>query len=74
MGFGKRLKKFCDEFETMMDQIIKEHDEARKEEKSEGDAVKDLLDMLFDISEDKSSEIKLARENIKAFVLVWFQK
>ena len=57
-----------------MDQIIKEHDEARKEEKSEGDAVKDLLDMLFDISEDKSSEIKLARENIKAFVLVWFQK
>ncbi|KAK4581655.1 hypothetical protein RGQ29_025010 [Quercus rubra] len=32
-------------------------------------AVKDLLHILLDISEDKSSEMRLTRENIKAFVL-----
>ena len=72
-GFGKRLKKVRDKFDTMMDRIIKEHEEARKEEKREGDAVKDLLDMLLDISEDESSEFRLTRENIKAFIMVWFQ-
>ena len=35
-----------------------------------GHAVKDLLHILLDISEDKSSEMRLTRENIKAFVLV----
>ncbi|XP_062119271.1 cytochrome P450 93A3-like [Humulus lupulus] len=67
-GFGKRLKKVRDKFDSMMDQIIQEHEEARMKE-NYGDTVKDLLDMLLDISEDKSSEFKLTRENIKAFIL-----
>jgi hypothetical protein len=35
-----------------------------------GYAVKDLLHILLDIYEDKSSEMRLTRENIKAFILV----
>ncbi|KAF3944854.1 hypothetical protein CMV_028715 [Castanea mollissima] len=71
-GFGKRLKDVRDRFDSMMEKIIKEHEEARKEEENMdgGHAVKDLLHILLDISEDKSSEMRLTRENIKAFVLV----
>jgi hypothetical protein len=35
-----------------------------------GYAVKDLLHILLDIYEDKSSKMRLTRENIKAFILV----
>jgi hypothetical protein len=71
-GFGKRLKEVRKRFDTMTERIIMEHEEARKKKKEtgEGDPVKDLLDILLDISEDDSSEMKLTRENIKAFILV----
>ncbi|KAA8517014.1 hypothetical protein F0562_017168 [Nyssa sinensis] len=71
-GFGKRLKDVRDRFDEMMERIIKEHQEARMRKKKigdGGDAVKDVLDILLDISEDESSEIKLTKENIKAFIL-----
>ncbi|XP_050384352.1 cytochrome P450 93A3-like [Argentina anserina] len=71
-GFGKRLKEVRDHFDTMMERIIKEHHEARKKKKELGetdDDVKDLLDILLDISEDETSEIRLTSENIKAFIL-----
>ncbi|KAJ6331971.1 hypothetical protein OIU76_010362 [Salix suchowensis] len=71
-GFGKRLKEVHKKFDAMMERIIKEHEEVRKikKETGEGDSMKDLLDILLDISEDDSSEMKLTRENIKAFILV----
>ncbi|KAJ6968070.1 hypothetical protein NC653_036113 [Populus alba x Populus x berolinensis] len=71
-GFGKRLKEVRRRFDTMTERIIKEHEEVRKikKETGEGDSVKDLLDILLDISEDDRSEMKLTRENIKAFILV----
>ncbi len=72
-GFGKRLKEVRDGFDSMMERIIKEHEEERKKEaKMDGGhaIMKDLLHILLDISEDKSSEMRLTRENIKASVLV----
>ncbi|KAM7500220.1 hypothetical protein LguiA_024634 [Lonicera macranthoides] len=69
-GFKKRLKGVRDGFDTMMERIIEEHEVARREKKmSGGDEVKDLLDILLDIAEDKSLEMKLSKENIKAFIL-----
>ncbi|KAL5545523.1 hypothetical protein UlMin_005210 [Ulmus minor] len=69
-GYGKRLKEIRERFDNMMERIMKEHEEARKKEKEGGDdTVKDFLDILVDISEDESSEIRLSRENIKAFML-----
>ncbi|PON91641.1 Cytochrome P450, E-class, group I [Trema orientale] len=68
-GFGKRCKKVHEKFDFMMEKIIKEHEEERKEEKGRREKAKDLLDILLDISEDRSSEIRLTRENIKAFIL-----
>jgi cytochrome P450 len=71
-GFGKRVKEVRGNFDSMMERIIKEHEEARKKEKDMdgGYAVKDLLHILLDIYEDKSSKMRLTRENIKAFILV----
>lgn len=71
-GFGKRLKEVRDKFDELMEKIIDEHQEARRSVQQKGEVgnVKDLLHILLDISEDKSSEIKLTRENIKAFILV----
>ncbi|XP_071909576.1 3,9-dihydroxypterocarpan 6A-monooxygenase-like [Coffea arabica] len=52
-GLGKRLKK-----------------EIRKQRQPvDGEAAKDLHDILLDISEDESSKFKLIEENIKAFIL-----
>ncbi|KAF3442608.1 hypothetical protein FNV43_RR16524 [Rhamnella rubrinervis] len=73
-GFGKRLKEVRNNFDAMMERIIKEHEDARKERKGGGDdgEVKDLLHILLDISENESSEIRLTKENIKAFILDLF--
>ena len=57
----------------MIEKIIEEHQETRTKRRHNNDAsqqMKDLLDILLDISEDESSDIRLTRENIKAFILV----
>ncbi|KAF5474084.1 hypothetical protein F2P56_006017 [Juglans regia] len=70
-GLRKRLKEVHDRFDSLMERILQEHEEARKKEKERDGAyaVKDLLDILLDISEDQSAEMRLSRENIKAFIL-----
>ncbi|KAH6767803.1 cytochrome P450 [Perilla frutescens var. hirtella] len=74
-GFGKRLKEVRDRFDRMMEKIIDEHQNQRwksKDDGRKGEVLRDLLDILLDIAEDGSSEIKLTRENIKAFILDLF--
>ncbi|KAK9065789.1 hypothetical protein SSX86_015190 [Deinandra increscens subsp. villosa] len=65
-GFGKVSKDVHSRLDALMERIMMEHEEIRKHEKGE---VKDLLNILIDISEDDSMEIKLNRENMKAFIL-----
>lgn len=69
-GFGKRLKDVRGRYDAMMERIMKEHEEARKKKKEKGDGIKDVLDILLDIYEDESSEIRMTRENIKGFIMV----
>lgn len=77
-GFGKRLESVRGRYDDIMERIMKEHEDARRNKKkgkemgSNGDdeGVRDLLDILLDIYADESSEIKLTRENIKAFIMV----
>lgn len=72
--FKRELKEVHDRFDAIIERIMKEHEEARKIKKTTdaGSEVKDFLNILLNISEDRSSEIKLTRENIKAFILVNF--
>ncbi|KAF7818981.1 cytochrome P450 93A3-like [Senna tora] len=66
-GFGKKLKEARDSFDTMIEEVIQEHEEERKKLKTKV-AAKDILDVLLSISEDESSEVKITRDNIKAFL------
>ncbi|GMN54837.1 hypothetical protein TIFTF001_023962 [Ficus carica] len=71
-GLWRKSREIHDKFDAMMEKIIREHEEARKEEKGREDheaVPQDLLDILLELSEDESSEIRLTREHIKAFVL-----
>ncbi|KAK1412891.1 hypothetical protein QVD17_34479 [Tagetes erecta] len=65
-GFGRRSKNVRRRFDELVERIIKEHEVLRK---NDGGEVKDLLSILLDVAEDETMEIKLTRENIKAFIL-----
>ncbi|OMO70116.1 Cytochrome P450 [Corchorus olitorius] len=65
LGFRKRLKDVRDRFDILMDKFILEHKEARK--KDDG-RIKDVLDILIDISEDEDAEMKLTNDNIKGLI------
>ncbi|XP_061365239.1 cytochrome P450 93A3-like [Gastrolobium bilobum] len=78
-GFGKRLESVRSRYDAIMERIMKEHEDAKRKKKKEeeigsnGDeAVRDLLDILLDIYSDENSEIRLTRENIKAFIMNMF--
>ncbi|KAK4413002.1 cytochrome [Sesamum alatum] len=69
-GIKKRLKALHGMLDVMIEKIMDEHQKERRKMKQEGRAAKDLLYILLDIAEDESSEMKLTRENIKAFIVV----
>ncbi|KAK1412918.1 hypothetical protein QVD17_34522 [Tagetes erecta] len=69
-GFAKKLKDIRRRFDSFVDKIIEEHEEARKHETRSH--VKDLLSILLDIAEDDSMEIELTKDNIKALILNMF--
>ncbi|KAL5975966.1 hypothetical protein ACLOJK_020295 [Asimina triloba] len=71
-GMGKRLKSTHSRFDEIMEEIMRDH-ETKKQKKEEerrngGGGVKDLMDMLLEISEDDSADMKLTRNQIKAFI------
>ncbi|OWM82675.1 3,9-dihydroxypterocarpan 6A-monooxygenase [Punica granatum] len=69
-GFKKRLKEVRDRFDSMMERIIDHKLVRRKRKETGGSAeVKDLLDILLNVAEDENSEMRLSKENIKAFIL-----
>ncbi|GJS08323.1 cytochrome P450 93A3-like protein [Tanacetum coccineum] len=67
-GLVTKAKDARSRFDAVVERIMKEHDERRKHK--ENREVKDLLDILLDIQQDESMEIKLTRENIKGFIMV----
>ncbi|KAD3337065.1 hypothetical protein E3N88_32585 [Mikania micrantha] len=68
-GIQKTSMDIRTRFDALMDGILKEHEEARQQN-IETRKVKDLLNILLEISEDDDMEIKLTRDNIKALILV----
>jgi len=71
-GFNKRVKGVIEIFDTLMERVIRDHQEEMKKrkEKGESDHVRDLLDILLEMHENENTEIKLTREHVKAFILV----
>ncbi|XP_024980899.1 cytochrome P450 93A2-like [Cynara cardunculus var. scolymus] len=67
-GNGKKCEAIRARFDGLIEKIMREHEEARELNEESGQ-VKDLLSILIDISEDENMEMKLTKENIKAFIL-----
>lgn len=70
-GYGKRLGEIHRRYMVMVERIMKGHEERRKgvqASSSEGYDNDDLMDILMKISEDENAEIKLSRNDIKAFL------
>lgn len=70
-GFNMRLNETRDRFDAVLDRIIKRREEERRNNNQTGGTrpFKDMLDVLLDIFEDESSEMKLNKDKIKAFIL-----
>lgn len=67
-GLKKRLTAARDKYDVIIERVMEEHE---SREKKDAEA-RNMLDILLDIYEDKNAEMKLTRENIKAFIMVTF--
>ena len=73
-GLDRRAHEVHAKFDALLEILIKKKEEARRRPQPTTTPTtteaKDLLDILMDAAEDENAEVKLTRENIKAFVLV----
>ncbi|KAK8916735.1 Cytochrome P450 93A2 [Platanthera zijinensis] len=71
-GHAKRLKDLHKRFDGLIKRIMKDKEENIRRKKMENNEEvlkeKDLLDILMDISEDRCTEVRLTRNNVKAFI------
>lgn len=71
-GLGRRTRDVHARFDALLEVMIKTKEKERgaaDEADKGGSKTKDLLDILMDAAADKTAEVKLTRDNIKAFVL-----
>jgi hypothetical protein len=81
-GLGKRAADVHRRFDVLLEELIRHKEEAREamlptrtsdssnEKQGSPAANKDLLDILLDKAADEAAEVKLTRDNIKAFIIV----
>ncbi|KAM3196595.1 hypothetical protein ACQJBY_072345 [Aegilops geniculata] len=65
-GYVRRMKKVGKMFDALMEHVLDEHSvgEGRRRE---GEAARDMVDVLMDIADDPSLEVPLGRIGVKAF-------
>ncbi|ONM19154.1 3,9-dihydroxypterocarpan 6A-monooxygenase [Zea mays] len=83
-GLRRRAADVHRRFDALLEDILRHKEEARaarrldqddgqgissKQDKKQATHSKDLLDILMDKAEDQAAEVKLTRENIKAFII-----
>jgi len=74
-GFKKRALDIHKRYDSLLEKIISDREELRRESKVEGceegeEKVKDFLDMLLDILEQKELEVEVTRNHVKSLILV----
>ncbi|KAL6653230.1 hypothetical protein ACP70R_012155 [Stipagrostis hirtigluma subsp. patula] len=69
-GLGRRAADVHRRFDALLEEMLRHKEEARAARQHDGGVGRqDLLDMLLDKAEDKAAEVKLTRDNIKAFII-----
>ncbi|XP_028777562.1 cytochrome P450 93A2-like [Neltuma alba] len=66
-GVWKKLREVRERSDARFESILREHEQERIKSNKK-DAPKDILDLLLNISEDPSSEVRITRDNIKGFL------
>lgn len=65
-GYVKRMKIVSKKFDRFLEHVLDEHT-ARRRKGVQNDVSKDMVDVLLDLSEDPTLEVKLERHGVKAF-------
>ncbi|TKY62570.1 3,9-dihydroxypterocarpan 6A-monooxygenase [Spatholobus suberectus] len=66
-GYGKKLVKIVDKFDQVLERILEEHEERNTE--ASGGVTGDMMDILLQVYKDPNAEVRLTRNDIKAFFL-----
>ncbi|TVU05648.1 hypothetical protein EJB05_48817, partial [Eragrostis curvula] len=67
-GYVRRMKKLSKMFDSFLEFVLNEHSERQLRE-GENFVAKDIVDMLMQLAEDPTLEVKIARVGVKAFTL-----
>ena len=68
-GYIKRMKDFSMKFDRFLEHVLKDHEERRKG--IENYVATDMVDVLLQLAEDPSLEVKLYRHCVKALIQVY---
>ncbi|XP_020191526.1 cytochrome P450 93G2 [Aegilops tauschii subsp. strangulata] len=69
-GLDRKTRDVRDRFDALLESMIRTKEKERREEADETKTkAKDLLDILMDAAADPAAEVKLTRDNIKAFII-----
>ncbi|KAA8517015.1 hypothetical protein F0562_017167 [Nyssa sinensis] len=68
LGSGRRLRALLMQYDKLIEEIMMEHEKQRKIIGCKRER-NDMMDILLEIYEDESVEVKLSRNDIKAFFL-----
>ncbi|KAK1270182.1 Cytochrome P450 93A2 [Acorus gramineus] len=69
LGIQGRIDDVYRRFDEVLERIIRREEEERRGGGCGMGRAKELLDILLEVAEDDKAELKLARENIKCFIL-----
>eukprot|EP00257_Ricinus_communis_P022343 XP_015582042.1 licodione synthase [Ricinus communis] len=70
-GFRKRIDHTFNKYDGLLEKLITEREKQRKKNKSDGvkHEAMNFLDIMLDVMEDETAEMKLTRDHIKALLL-----
>ncbi|KAM7250518.1 hypothetical protein ACFE04_022401 [Oxalis oulophora] len=68
IGNTRRLNDVGEELHTFLDRVIQDHQDFKLDERKYEE--KDFVDILLDVQQDPTVDIRLTRENIKGLLLV----
>ncbi|GKE14680.1 cytochrome P450 71A1-like protein, partial [Tanacetum coccineum] len=72
-GYVKRMKAVSKKFDRFLENVLDVH-EARKRAEGESFVPKDMVDLLLQISDDSTLDVKIERHGVKGFTQVPLQK
>ncbi|XP_028777561.1 3,9-dihydroxypterocarpan 6A-monooxygenase-like [Neltuma alba] len=68
-GYGRKVAKVKGELDQILETIMEEHEKELSHKTCEEEERKDMMDILLQVYKDPNAEVKLKRNDLKAFFL-----